>query len=102
MEVAQEAAVAVVQRARDLVVVLVGVGGLNQGPLVVEIPPLMVVVGELLKQIPTERMMAGEEGVVGGEVDLVLVGPRPPLEDFRNVVAALLRWEARGTGHPGQ
>lgn len=46
--------------------------------------------------------MAGEEGVVGGEVDLVLVRPRLPLEDFHNVVAVLLRWEARGTGHAGQ
>ena len=46
--------------------------------------------------------MAGEEGVVGGEVDLVLVRPRLPLEDFHNVVAVLLRWEVRGTGHAGQ
>jgi hypothetical protein len=94
LQVAQEVAVAVVQRAKDMVVVLVGVGGLDQEPLVVGIPPLVVVVGELLMQIPTEGMMAG--------VDLVLVGPRPPLEDFHNVVAVLLRWEARGTGHPGQ
>lgn len=84
-----------VQRAKELVVVLIGVEGLNQEPLIVGIQPLVVVVGELLMQIPTEGMMAGEEGVVGGEVDLVLVGPRLPLEDFHNAVAVLLRWEAR-------
>ena len=99
LQVAREAAVVVVQ-GKYLAVVLVGVGGLHQEPLVVGIPPL--VVGELLMQILTEGMMARKEGVVGGEVDLVLVGLRPPLEDFHNTVAALLRWEARGTGHPGQ
>lgn len=82
--------VAAVQRAKDPVV-LVRARGLNQEPLVVGIPLLLVVVGELLMQIPTKGMIAGEEGMVGGEVNLVLVGPRPLLEDFHNVVAVLLR-----------
>jgi hypothetical protein len=71
----------------------------GQGPkpraLVVGVSPLVVMVRKLLIQIPTEEMIAGEEGVVGGEVDLVLVGPRPPLEDFHNIMAVLLRWEER-------
>ena len=40
-----------VQRAKELVVVLIGVGGPNQEPLVVGVQPLVVVVvvvGELL------------------------------------------------------
>ena len=72
------------QRAKDLGVVLGGVGGLNQEPLVVMV---VVVVGELLMRIPTmagegEEGVEGVEGVEGGEVDLALGNPRSPLEDF--------------------
>lgn len=81
---------------------LVGVGGLNQEPLVVGILLLVVVVRELLMQILTKQIIAREEGVVGREVDLVLVGLQPLLEDFHNVVAKLLRLEAKGTRHLGQ
>jgi hypothetical protein len=88
LQVAQKAALAVavaaVQRAEDLTVVLVEVG-------------------ELLVQIPTKGMIAGEEGeesMEGGQEDLVAVGPLP--RDIHVPVAMLLRWEAAATGHPGQ
>lgn len=78
------------QRAKDPVVVLAGVGGLNQELLFVGIP--------LLVKIPTKGMMAGEDGMEGKDVDLVQVDPR---DDLHNAVVVVLAWEMRGTGHLG-
>jgi hypothetical protein len=90
--VAQEVAVVVVvQRVADLVVVLVRVKGLHQETLAVGILPLVVVIGNLLMQIQTDGVMAGEEDVVGGGVDLVVAGLQPPLKDLRAKMALLPR-----------
>lgn len=56
-QVAQEAVAAVVQRVKDLVV-LIAVGGRYREVLVVGIPPLDMVGEGSLMRIPTEGMIA--------------------------------------------